>query len=390
VTLRVLYFGTYDRGVGRNAVLLEGLRAAGVDVVECHTRLWRDTTDKLASARRPARTAHATVRLAAAWRRLLACDARAGSFDVVLVGATAHLDLPLARLMARRHGRLLVFDPLVSISETIRDRAILPPHSLRLAALAHLEHVLFRLPDLCLADTSAHADAFTAEVGLDPSRTVVLPAGTPPIYRQLAQPYSPLPHAEADPFRVVYFGQYIPLHGLETVLRAAAKLRGREDIAFELVGKGQMLPEIKALAGRLSLPNVRFHEVWLSPERLAGEHVAPADLCLGIFGEQPKAGRVVPYKVYTALASGRPVVTADTPAVREFLAPGDEVWTVPPADPDALAAAIAHLADRPSLRGRLAQARPGGLRRAIHPARIGRPAAGRAGGAVGGIREYGA
>ena len=63
---------------------------------------------------------------------------------------------------------------------------------------------------------------------------------------------------------------------------------------------------------------------------------AGADLCLGVFGATPKAARVVPHKVYTALAAGRPVLTADTPAVRELLRPGEEVWTMPPGDPDAL------------------------------------------------------
>jgi glycosyltransferase involved in cell wall biosynthesis len=155
---------------------------------------------------------------------------------------------------------------------------------------------------------------------------------------------------------VVYAGQYIPLHGLETVVDAAHRLRDREDIVFDLVGRGQALPAIRERARALHLPNLRFSETWLSPEGLADAHLASADICLGIFGDQPKAQRVVPYKVYTALASGRPVITADTPAIRELLAPGAEVWTVPPADPEALATAILALAEQPHLRRALARA----------------------------------
>jgi len=61
---------------------------------------------------------------------------------------------------------------------------------------------------------------------------------------------------------------------------------------------------------------------------------------LGIFGTSAKAGRVIPNKVFQALACGAPVVTADTAAARELLRDGESALLVPPGDPEALAAAI--------------------------------------------------
>jgi glycosyltransferase involved in cell wall biosynthesis len=65
---------------------------------------------------------------------------------------------------------------------------------------------------------------------------------------------------------------------------------------------------------------------------------------------------VVPNKVWQAMAAGRPVVTADTPAVREVLHDGRSALLVPPGDPDALGDALARLAADPALRERIGAA----------------------------------
>lgn len=379
MTPRVLYFGTYDQGVGRNAILREGLAAAGVDVEECHVPLWPDTAAKLAAVRRPLASLRLAARLAGCWPRLVAGHRRAGPHEVLLVGATGHPDLPLARRLAG--DGLLVFDPLVSLGETVRDRGLLAPGSRRLALLARLERALFGLADLTLVDTAAHARALAVEVGLDLSRTVVLPVGAPSALRTAAPDYAPAD--EPAGLRVVYFGQHIPLHGLETVLGAAERLQAdgslpdpsrpdRSPPHFTLVGVGQTLAEVRRQVAERRLANVRLVEEWLPLDRLLATHIVPADVCLGIFGGQPKAARIVPFKVYAALAAGRAVVTADTPAVRELLAPGEEVWTVPPADPAALAAALRQLAADPSRRQRLASAGRAAYDRRFAPPVLGR------------------
>jgi glycosyltransferase involved in cell wall biosynthesis len=65
---------------------------------------------------------------------------------------------------------------------------------------------------------------------------------------------------------------------------------------------------------------------------------------------------VIPNKVFDALAVERPVVTADTPALREALIPGRHVWTCPAGDPQALAEAVAGLRADPGRRRSLAAA----------------------------------
>jgi glycosyltransferase involved in cell wall biosynthesis len=92
---------------------------------------------------------------------------------------------------------------------------------------------------------------------------------------------------------------------------------------------------------------------WISGEEYEQE-LAEADICLGVFGGTAKATRVIPSKVYDALAAGRPIITADTPAARELLTHGDDAWLCPANDAAALADAISTLARDETLRLRLA------------------------------------
>ena len=75
--------------------------------------------------------------------------------------------------------------------------------------------------------------------------------------------------------------------------------------------------------------------------------ISRSHVVAGIFGTSDKAARVVPYKVVHALAHGRPVVTASTPAIRRLLSPGVDCVTAPAGDADALADVLEALATDP-------------------------------------------
>ncbi len=354
--MKVCYFGTYDVEQSRNNVIIQGLRQNGVEVLECHARLWYNTADKIRSVRGGLFNPGLLGRALGSYLRLISRYTRIGDYDVMVVGYAGHFDLFLAKLLTCFSRKPLVFDALLSLTETIVEDRGLARRGSFLARLVYLvDKYACRLADLVLLDTEAHVRHFQRDLGVRPDKLRWVPVGADEVYCR-----GPLPVGESDPFRVVYFGQYIPLHGVNYIVEAAKLLEEHPEarssaIRFELVGDGQAYLETASLAERLQVQNVTFHRTWLSPEDLIAEHIIPADVCLGVFGDSPKARRVVPIKVFVALALGKPVITGDSPAAREVLIHGTDAILCEMANPQALAQAILLLKrDRP-LREKIAK-----------------------------------
>jgi glycosyltransferase involved in cell wall biosynthesis len=329
VSLRVLYFGTYERAYPRNAQVISCLRKAGVEVRELHASVWDGREHKWAAG------PLSGLRLARAEARLLLRRPES-KFDALIVGYPGHLDLPAARRAAR--GKPVVFNPLVSLEDTlVDDRGRFRRRSLPARALAGVDRQALRAADLVVADTEANADDLARRAHLPHKKVAVCFVGAEErVFRPGWQ--------QREPFTALFVGKLIPLHGLQTVLEAA---RLAPEVHFRVVGSGQ---QEAALADRP--PNVDWAP-WVEYERLPVE-LHSAGCALGIFGTSAKAGRVIPNKVFQAIACGAPVVTADTRGARELLADGVSALLVPPGDPEALAAAIRRLAEDGGLAERIA------------------------------------
>jgi glycosyltransferase involved in cell wall biosynthesis len=337
---RLMWLGTYERSYSRTRVLVSGLRALGVAVEEVHRPLWELTRHKAGGFLSPGRLPLTAARFATAWASLAVAQRRAGPVDVVVAGYPAQPDAPFASLCARARGVPLVVDAMISLGDTLSgDRARVG--SLAGAALDRLDRAAARRADLLITDTEAHADYFADRFGLARDLIAVVPVGAEP---ELFE------HVEDDgrATRALFYGKFSPLHGLETVL-AAARMPGAPPVS--LIGDGQLGGWLDAELDRARPPGLERRH-WV-PYELLGREIASSAMCLGIFGTSAKAARVMPNKVYQAMAVGRAIVTADTPAAREVLTDGEDALLVPPGDPEALAEAMRDLASDPERRVRV-------------------------------------
>ncbi len=153
---------------------------------------------------------------------------------------------------------------------------------------------------------------------------------------------------------MLFYGQYVPLHGTTVIVEAAAHLSYEGGVEITMIGTGPEREATTRLAAARGVRGLTFEE-WVDydalPARLAG-----CDVALGIFGTTSKARMVIPTKVYQAAAAGRAIVTADTPALREVFTPGTDVLTVRRGDAGALAATLRRLRDTPELAPRIGAA----------------------------------
>ena len=207
-----------------------------------------------------------------------------------------------------------------------------------------------RCAAVVLVDTEANRDFYIENFKLDPGKVQSFPLAidaTPFASRRIRR-------GGDHKTRVVFVGTMIPLHGIATILDAAKLLSQRADIEFRLIGDGQMAPEIRCRIHSGDAGNVTWLRDWLPIDAIADE-MANADICLGIFGGTEKSSRVLPFKLYYALAGGRPIITQAALSLPAG-APQPPVITVPPSCAGSLAEAIARLTSQPSERGRLADA----------------------------------
>lgn len=337
----IQYIGSYEAAYARHRILQKGLASLGVPVDEVRDRStlpWR-------------------------WVRLTSAALRAPAGSPIVVGEAGNYLTPVLWL-SRIGRRELVFDTFVSMKDTFEDRGgrmlLLRGRAGRL-----LDRLNCAAAGAVLVDTRQMSAYFEREIGVPASKLHVVYVGAE------TDLFIPQPERATRPgsLNVLFFGTFIPLHGVDVILAAAADLQPHHPgIRFTIVGFGQDYSRIRALAHALDLQNVTFgrHHV---PYKELPELIARADVCLGIFANRPKTMRVIPHKVYQAAASGRAVVTADTPAIREVFSPEDAIL-VEPGNSESLARHLIELAENPQKRQLVAERAMAIVRDEYNPVRV--------------------
>ncbi len=332
--MRVLFVGGYARDYPRNNIIKKGLILSGLEVVERRVspkyRFWlRYPLLFLTSLGKLVKT------------------------DYIFVPEFCHKDVPLAKMLSLLSSQKIIFDPLASRFETkILDRKRKPESSWQARWNFMIDRLAFNLSDLVLSDTQAHKKYYSRTFTIPQEKIRVIPVGFDDEIFNLSKVKNK--RKEDGKFRVLFFGSFLPLHGVDNIVRAAKILEEKDgSISFELVGGGETLLLAKSLASELNLENIRFGG-WL-PQRKLPEKIVNSDLCLGVFGSSKKARQIVPHKIFQSMAMRKAVVTADSPAIREFFKHRENIFLSEGTDPKNLADSILELREDASLREKIAE-----------------------------------
>lgn len=265
-----------------------------------------------------------------ALRRLRVCKAP----DVYVLGFRGHeFFWPLRWLSG---GKPLLFDALMSPCAALRDE-----HHGNLARrvlawlLYPLERSAMRHADLVLTDTQLHVDFYARTFDLPVQHFFALPVGAV----ELATNVAVATQGGENPFSVLFYGSFLPLHGIEVIIAAAALLTDLP-IQFDFIGGSKAQARgLRDLCQASGVTNFTYRR-WVELDQLLQKDIPNADLCLGgPFGDTPQARRVVTTKTSQCLALGKATVIGDIDEDYGFI-DRSNCLLVPQADAGTLAASI--------------------------------------------------
>jgi len=336
--IRVCFFPGRESSYVRSRVLIKGLREAGLMVYDCS---------------HPARN---SFRYLIGFVRFLTFKNRS---DIIFVGFFGQFLVPLVRLFTRKR---IIFDTFLSAYQTLAfDRQSISPRGFRAAIIKTIERLACQQANLCLLDTNQHIEYFVKQYRLDRDRFRRSFLGADDsISVELTS------NSETNPI-IQFHGEFQALHGVKYIVGAAELL---PDVKFRLIGAGKELKPCIDYSRERAINNVEF--IPSVPHNQIPQYISTATICLGIFGDTEKTQLVIPFKVYEALALRKAVITADTPAIRELLTHGKDVFLCKTATSDHLAWAIRILLADDDLRNKIAANGHQTYLRKCTPQKIGR------------------
>jgi len=171
-----------------------------------------------------------------------------------------------------------------------------------LGAVARVVRWIYARSDLILAQSEAFVAPVRALAGgrpivvhPNPAEAMGAPEGTPAL--------------KLEPgVNLMFAGNLGAAQGLEAVLEAAERLRSEPILRFVIAGSGRLLEPLRDEVARRGLPNVKL------PKRFPAEAMpglfVQAGVLLATLSRQPILANVVPSRIQSHLAAGRPILAA--------------------------------------------------------------------------------
>jgi glycosyltransferase involved in cell wall biosynthesis len=227
---------------------------------------------------------------------------------------------------------------------------------LLIRALEAIELFLYRRAALVVPVAESTLPYLLAK-GIPAEKIKVIPNGIDARYLAAAEGASPEgvrgELGLGDKLIVSYIGTHGMSHALDTVLKAAERMRGEEGVHFLFVGEGAEKENLRRIASDLRLPNVTFLDEQ-PRERLLAFYRA-SDVSLVPLRRLEIFKKVLPSKMFELMGVGCPVICSVEGEAAALITRATSGLCVEPENADALVAAIRRLGGDERLRRELAE-----------------------------------
>ena len=218
-------------------ILRDGLRQNGIEVIECRNDVWGDIQDK-SQIKGAWRWLRLLTRILVAYPALIGatCDCRLMTGCCSAIPAIP--DIFVIRLLAWCRRTRVALDWFLSAYDTVvLDRRLVGQASSAGVVLWWLKRSRSGLRTACSWIRARTRSRMESLFRLPPGRCGSVWVGAEDATFRAA-PWAPSPVPRTTPLQVLFYGQFIPLHGIPTIIEAARLLRDAP-VDWLVVGRGQ-------------------------------------------------------------------------------------------------------------------------------------------------------
>lgn len=260
--------------------------------------------------------------------------------DFIYIPPFRHTDVSFIK---RFSNKPIIFDPLISKYLT---KVIDFKYYWKAPYEYFADYIHFKKADILIADTQHQKEYYSKIFNIHLDKIKVVPIGVDCLN------FNPIEKTKTDSiFRVGFYGTFVPLQGVDKIIKTAKLLEKETDIQFEIIGQGYKYNKIRKLTDKLKVKNVIFHN-WIKYDKL-NETINSFDLCLGIFGDSLKADIVVPNKIFHYASIKKCIITKDTPGIKEIFTDKQDIILCS-SDINDIATKILELKNNSELRNKIA------------------------------------
>lgn len=203
-------------------------------------------------------------------------------------------------------GKPLIYDHMMSPYDSLlNERKVIKKGSFIEKLIYLYEKSVIHNSDIILTDTDLHKRYFQELFKVNFEKILTIPVGAD---EELFHVHNKMQSLRSVAFEVLFYGTFLPLHGIDVILGAASRLRDRR-IHFTLIGSNKSNRYYQMIE-QATLVNVT-HIEWIAFEDLP-QLIAQADIGLcGPFGNTGQARRVITGKTFQFLAMAKPVIVGE-------------------------------------------------------------------------------